>query len=139
METKKDCVSTSEMAELLRSEMLECLPFAHAVSGCVTASATYALEKLRAYKRLHDLNSLIDNLHIVGNNNMDRNYVIEMGEKFHIELYDKLGKMADFHYHLCGIMYTIPKYIPIARISLQQCILIPYFMCIFRGEHLQQS
>ena len=40
METKKGCVSISEIAEQLSSEMQECLPFAHVVSGRGTVSAT---------------------------------------------------------------------------------------------------
>ena len=39
METKKGCVSISEIAEQLSSEMQECLPFAHVVSGRDTVSA----------------------------------------------------------------------------------------------------
>ena len=41
--------------------------------------------------------------------------MIDMGEKFHIEFYGKLGKKADSLYHLFEIMYTIPKYIPISH------------------------
>ena len=40
METKKGCVSISEIADQLSSEMQEFLPFAHAISGCDTVSVT---------------------------------------------------------------------------------------------------
>ena len=40
METKKGCVSISEIAEQLSSEMQEWLPFAHVMSGRGTVSAT---------------------------------------------------------------------------------------------------
>ena len=43
METKKACVSISEIAEQLSSEMRECLPFEQVVSGCDTVSATRGL------------------------------------------------------------------------------------------------
>ena len=46
---------------------------------------------------------------------MDRYYIIDMGEKFHIKFYGKLGKKTDSLYHLFEIMYTIPKYIPISH------------------------
>ena len=54
METKKGCVSISEIAEQLSSKIRECLTFAHPVSRCDTVSATYGLGKLRAYKKLHE-------------------------------------------------------------------------------------
>ena len=57
METKKGCLSVSEIAEQLRSEIRKCLPFAHAVSECDTVSSTYGPGKLRAYKKLNELNS----------------------------------------------------------------------------------
>ena len=66
METKKGCVSISQIAEQLSFEMQECLPFAHTVSGCATVSATFQLGKLKAYKKLHESNSWTDIIHIVG-------------------------------------------------------------------------
>ena len=41
--------------------------------------------------------------------------MIEMGEKFCMDLYGKLGKKADSLDHVREIMYTLPKYIPISR------------------------
>ena len=64
LETKKGCVSISERAEQLDSEMHECLPFAHAVSGCDTVSTTYGL------------NSWRDIMHIVGDDDVNRDYMI---------------------------------------------------------------
>ena len=84
METKKDCVSISEIAEQLSSEMRECLPFAHVVSGCDTVLATHGLGKQRAYKKLHGSDSWRDIIRVVGNEDVDREYMIEMGEKFYI-------------------------------------------------------
>ena len=115
METKKGYVSMSEISEQLSSEMRECLPFTHAVSGCDTVSATYGLGKLRAFKKLDESNSWRDIMTIVGNDDVDIEYMIEMGEQFYMELYGNLGKKADSLDHLREIMYTIPKYIPISR------------------------
>ena len=115
METKKGCVSISEIVEQLSSEMRECLPFAHAVSGCDTVSVTYRTKKLRAYKKLHESDSWRDIMCIVGDEDVDREYMIEMGEKFYMELYGKLGKKADSHDHLPKIMYIITRYILISR------------------------
>ena len=114
-ERKEGCVSISKIAEQLRSEMRECLPFAHTVSGCDTVSATRGLGKLRTYKKLHESNSWRD-MHLVGDDDVDREYMIEMGEKFYKELYGKHGKKADSLDHLHETMYKIPKYIPISRI-----------------------
>ena len=66
METKKGCVSISEIAEQLSSEMRECLPFAHAIPGCDTVPASYGLGKLRAYKELHESDSWRDIMRITG-------------------------------------------------------------------------
>ena len=41
--------------------------------------------------------------------------MIEMGEKFCMDLYGKLGKKVDSLDHVREIMYTLPKYIPISR------------------------
>ena len=46
--------------------MRECLPFAHAISGCDTVSASYGLGKLRAYKKLHESDSWRDIMRIAG-------------------------------------------------------------------------
>ena len=64
LETKKGCVSISERAEQLDSEMHECLPFAQAVSGCDTVSTTYGS------------NSWRDIMHIVGDDDVNRDYMI---------------------------------------------------------------
>ena len=80
METKKGCVSISEIAEQLSSEMRECLPFAHAFSGCDTVLATHGFGKLRAYKKLHESDSWRDIIRIVGDEDVDREYMIEMGK-----------------------------------------------------------
>ena len=114
---KQRCVSISEIAEQLSSKIRECQPFAHAVSRCDTVSATYGLGKLRAYKKLHESDSWRDIMCIVGDEDVDRVYMIELGEKFNMELYGKLGKKADSLDHLREIMYTIPRYIPISRMS----------------------
>ena len=46
--------------------MRECLPFAHAISGCDTVSASYGLGKLRAYKKLHESDPWRDIMRIAG-------------------------------------------------------------------------
>ena len=114
MITKKGYVSMTEISEQLSVEMRECLPFAHAISGCDTVSATYGLGKPRAFKKLDESNSWKDIMNMVGNDDVDMEYIIEVGEKFYMELYGKLGKKADSLDHLREIMYTIPKYIPIS-------------------------
>ena len=40
--------------------------------------------------------------------------MIEIGEKFYMELYGNLDKKADSLDHLHDIMYTIPRYISLA-------------------------
>ena len=55
-------------------------------------------------------------MRIVGNDDVDREYMNKMGETFYIDLYGKLGKKADLLDHLGEMMYTIPKEIPVSRI-----------------------
>ena len=55
---------------------------------------------------------------IVGDEDVDREYMIGIREKFYIELYGKLGKKADLPDYLREIMHTIPRYIPISRMPL---------------------
>ena len=94
MKTKK-----GEKAEQLSSEMQGSLPFAPAISGCDTVSATYGLGKLRAYKK--SMNQTLGEISCVSLvMQMWIESMIEMGEKFHIELYGKLGKKADSFDHL---------------------------------------
>ena len=115
MSTKKGCVSINDIAKKLSPEMRMCLPFAHAISGCDTVSATYGLGKLRAFKKLHGSREWRKALLIVGDENADMEQVVNLGEKFYLELYGGLGKKAVSLNNLREIMYTAPKYIPISR------------------------
>ena len=45
----------------------------------------------------------------VGDDDVDREYIIGKGEKFYMELNDKLSKKAGSLDHLHEIMYVIPK------------------------------
>ena len=94
METKKGYISISQITEQLSSEKRECQPFAYVVSVCDTVSGTYELGKLRAYKKLHESDSWRYIMCIIGDKDVDREY-IEMGKKFYMELYRKIGKKAD--------------------------------------------
>lgn len=55
---------------------------------------------------------------IAGDKDIDGEFMIEMGEKFYLELYGKLGKKTDSLYRLSDIMYTISIHIPISRMPL---------------------
>lgn len=68
--------------------------------------------------KLHESNSWIDLIGIVGDEDMDGKFMIEMGKKFYVELYGKLGKRTDSLYRLFDIMYTISIHIPISRVPL---------------------
>ena len=89
--------------------MRECLPFPHTVSGCNTISGTYGLGKLRAYKKIHESDSWRDIVHIVCDEDVDREYMIEIGGKLYMELYSKLDKKTDSLDHLRETMYTIAR------------------------------
>ena len=115
MDTKKGYISINETAELLTSNMRDLLPFAHAISGNDTVSATYGLGKLRAYKKLCESEFWRKAMLTVGNDDAEVEQIVRMGEKFYMELYGKLGKKTDSLDHLREVMYMMPKYIPISR------------------------
>ena len=48
-------------------------------------SATYGLGKLGAYKKLHESNSWRYIVLVVGDEGVDTEYMITMGEKFYME------------------------------------------------------
>lgn len=50
---------------------------------------------------------------IVGDDDVNREYVILIGEIFYMEVYSNLGKKTDSLDHLCKLIYTKPKYISI--------------------------
>ena len=75
-------------------------------------------ESYIASKKLLESNSWVDIMSIAGDKDMDGEFMIEMGEKFYLELYGKLRKKTDSLYRLFDIMYTKSIYIPISRMSL---------------------
>ena len=68
-------------------------------------------------------------MRIVVDDDVDREYMIEMGETFYLEFYINLAKKADSPDHLRETMHTIPKHIPISR--------MPPTMRVFRFHILR--
>ena len=68
---------------------------------------------------------------IVGDEDVDREYMIGIREKFYIELYGKLSKKADLPDYLREIMHTIPRYIPISRMSLTSRAFRFHMLCAY--------
>ena len=54
-------------------------------------------------------------MRIVGDDDVDKEYMIEMRETFYLEFYINLAKKADSPDHFRETMHTIPKHIPISR------------------------
>ena len=79
-------------------------------------------------------------MHIVGDEDVDRVYMIEMRGKFYMELCSKLSKKADLLDHLLKIMYTKPKCVPISCQLPTSRVFRFHMLCAhLRGEHLQES
>ena len=114
MTTKKGFASINDISSTMKIEMKECILFAHAISGCDTVSATYGIGKLRAYKQLND-SSWKEAMHIVGKDEVDLEEIINLGEKFYMDLYGKLVSKAESLDHLREIMYMLPTKIAISR------------------------
>ena len=53
-------------------------------------------------------------MRIVDDGDVNREYILEIGEKFNMKMH---GKKTDWLDHLCKILHTIPKYITISRMS----------------------
>jgi hypothetical protein len=113
--TKKGIVSIKKVAKALDYDLLKCILFIHAISGCDTVSATFGIGKLKAFRKLKISAHWIDMLKKFGVDTADLNKHIKTVEKFYLSLYGKLGEKATSLNHLREILYGLPKYIPISR------------------------
>ena len=114
MTTKEGLCSTEKVVSALDDDLRQCLLISHAISGCDTVSATFGMGKLKAFNKFKEssnwrsaIKMLCDDIEI------DR--MVELGEKFYINLYGKVAAKAKSLDQVREIMYNLPKYIPITR------------------------
>ena len=84
----------------------------HAISGCNTVSATFGMGKLKAFNKFKESSYWRSAIKTVcGDIEIDG--VVELGEKFYINLYGKVATKAKSLDQVREIIYNLPKYIPI--------------------------
>ena len=116
MTTKKGPFSITNIKRSLCSDIIKHLPFAHAMSGCDTVSATHGIGKTRAFKALEKSKSLRKLVSIIGEADKPIENVIDAGEKFLIHLYGHFGRQVDSLDQLREIFCKLPKFIPVERL-----------------------
>ena len=118
--------------------MRECLPFAHAISGCDTVSASYGLGKLRAYKKLHESDPWRDIMRIAGDKDVVESIWLRLEKN---STWNCTATSIRRQTRLIIFMILCIQYRDtyLSHASHQYGISIPYATCTFRGENLQES
>ena len=85
----------------------------HAISGCNTVSATFGMGKLKAFNKFKESSYWRSAIKTVCGDDIEIDGVVELGEKFYINLYGKVATKAKSLDQVREIIYNLPKYIPI--------------------------
>ena len=85
----------------------------HAISGCNTVSATFGMGKLKAFNKFKESSYWRNAIKTVCGDDIEIDGVVELGEKFYINLYGKVATKAKSLDQVREIIYNLPKYIPI--------------------------
>ena len=85
----------------------------HAISGCNTVSATFGMGKLKAFNKFKESSYWRSAIKTVCGDDIEIDGVVELGEKFYINLYGKVATKAKSLDQVREIVYNLPKYIPI--------------------------
>ena len=87
----------------------------HAISGCDTVSATFSMGKLKAFNKFKESSYWRNAIKMLYDDDIEIDRMMELGEKFCINLYGKVAKKAKSLDQVCEVMYNLPKYIPITQ------------------------
>ena len=85
----------------------------HAISGCNTVSTTFGMGKLKAFNKFKESSYWRSAIKTVCGDDIEIDGVVELGEKFYINLYGKVATKAKSLDQVREIIYNLPKYIPI--------------------------
>lgn len=100
-------------------------------------SATYGLGKVRACKELYESYTWRDIMCIVGDDDVDRKYMIERGEKFTWNYTASSVRRQIFLITFVNYVYNAEIHTNISHASQQQSVSILYAICAFRAEHFK--
>ena len=89
------------------------LLISHAISGCNTVSATFGMGKLKAFNKFKESFYWRSAIKTVYGDDIEIDGVVELGEKFYINLYGKVATKAKSLDQVREIIYSLPKYITI--------------------------
>ena len=89
----------------------------HAISRCDTVSATFGMGKLKAFNKFKESSYWRSAIKTLCDDDIEIDRMVELGEKFHINLYGKVAAKAKSLDQVREIIYSLPKYIPITGMS----------------------
>ena len=110
MRAKQGLCSIEKVVSALDDDLKECLLISHAISGCDNVSATFGMGNLKAFSYCRSA------IKMPCDDDIEIDRMVELGEKFCINVYGKVAAKAKSLDQVGKIMYNLPKYIPIAGI-----------------------
>ena len=117
MTTKQGLCSIEKVVSALDDDLRQCLLISHAISGCNTMSATFGMGKLKAFNKFKESSYWRSAIKTLCDDDIEIDRMVELGEKFHINLYGKVAAKAKSLDQVREIIYSLPKYIPITGMS----------------------
>ena len=114
----------------------------HAISECDTVSATFGTGKLKAFNKFKESSYWRSAIKMLYNDDTEIDRMVELGEKFYINLYGKVAAKAKSLDQVREIMYNLPKYIPITRMPPTSSAFYFHMLCVYlqinTWKHLRQ-
>ena len=97
-----------------------------------TVSATFGMGKLKAFNKFKESCYWRSAITTVCGDDIKIHRVVELGEKFYINLYGKVAAKAKSLDQVRETIYNLPRYIPVTRI-LPTSRVFYFHMCTFRS------
>ena len=113
MTTQQGLCSFEKVVSALDDDLRQCLLISHVIPGCNTVSATFGIGKLKAFNKFKESSYWRSAIKTLYDDDIEINRMVELGEKFYINLYGKVVTKAKSLDQVREIKYNLPKYIPI--------------------------
>ena len=117
MTTKQGLCSVEKVLSALDDDLRQYLYISHAISGCDNVSTTFGMGKLKAFNKFKESSYWRSAIKTLCDDDIEIDRMVELGEKFHINLYGKVAAKAKSLDQVREIIYSLPKYIPITGMS----------------------
>ena len=117
MTTKQGLCSVEKVLSALDDDLRQYLLISHAISGCDNVSTTFGMGKLKAFNKFKESSYWRSAIKTLCDDDIEIDRMVELGEKFHINLYGKVAAKAKSLDQVREIIYSLPKYIPITGMS----------------------